>query len=179
MHTVAGVRPLHVKARLSRVQDAQLVGSEKTGRSPRVCLARHYRELVPYEQACHTGNKCFSSFSCKHSNDNTGSCVLQACSFQKELVAKRCQDQSHQDTILLLQHPAVYTLGAGSTTNFLKFDESSPPYPLYRSERGGEVTYHGPGQLVMYPILNLRHHKADMHWYMRSLEEIMIRSVLQ
>lgn len=100
---------------------------------------------------------------------------MQAWALQKELVAARCQDQSLQDTLLLLQHPPVYTLGAGSTTAFLKFDESCPPYPLYRSERGGEVTYHGPGQLVMYPVLNLRQHNADMHWYMRSLEEVIIR----
>jgi hypothetical protein len=63
------------------------------------------------------------------------------------------------DAVFILQHPPVYTLGAGSTTDHLRFDPAHPPAPLYRTERGGEVTYHGPGQLVVYPILNLARHK--------------------
>jgi lipoyl(octanoyl) transferase len=80
-------------------------------------------------------------------------------------------------SILLLQHPPVYTLGAGATESHLKFDPSSPPAPLYRIERGGEVTYHGPGQLVAYPILSLQRLKPDLHWYLRSLEEIVIETL--
>jgi hypothetical protein len=49
--------------------------------------------------------------------------------------------------VLLLQHPPVYTLGAGATPQHLRFDAEDPPHPLYRVERGGEVTYHGPGQV--------------------------------
>ncbi len=52
-----------------------------------------------------------------------------------------------RDTLFLLQHPPVYTLGAGSTPEHLRFDPSRPPLPLHRTERGGEVTYHGPGQV--------------------------------
>lgn len=77
--------------------------------------------------------------------------------------------------LLLVQHPPVYTLGAGSSLEHVHFDVSTPPHPLYRTERGGEVTYHGPGQLVLYPIINLRHFQQDLHWYLRRLEEVIIR----
>lgn len=80
-------------------------------------------------------------------------------------------------SIIILQHNPVFTLGEGSTTDNLKFDQENPPFPLFRIERGGEVTYHGPGQLVMYPIINLRHRRMDLHWYLRSLEEIIIQYV--
>ena len=88
-------------------------------------------------------------------------------------------DQSSEhsclDAILLLQHPPVFTLGSGSTLANLKFDPANPPAPLFRTERGGEVTAHSPGQLVAYPILDLRNHQQDLHWYLRSLEEVIIR----
>ncbi|KAH9602698.1 hypothetical protein KSS87_018267 [Heliosperma pusillum] len=79
------------------------------------------------------------------------------------------------DTVIVLQHPPVYTLGTGSSEMFMKFDVNNPPYDVFRTERGGEVTYHGPGQLVMYPIINLRNHKMDLHWYLRTLEDVVIR----
>ena len=77
----------------------------------------------------------------------------------------------------MLQHEPVYTLGEGSTTDHLKFNMDEPPHPIHRIERGGEVTYHGPGQLVMYPILNLRMLQPDLHWYLRQLEEMIIYSL--
>lgn len=102
--------------------------------------------------------------------------AVQAWLWQKDLVAEHCSGhEPAEDTLLLLQHPPVYTLGAGSTTDHLRFDSASPPHPLYRTERGGEVTYHGPGQLVLYPIMNLKMHMQDLHWYLRSLEEVVIR----
>ena len=64
-----------------------------------------------------------------------------------------------RDCLLLVQHPPVVTLGTGSTPDNLKFDPDSPknaPFPVHRTERGGEATYHGPGQLVLYPIINLQ-----------------------
>eukprot|EP00798_Chlamydomonas_sp_ICE-L_P002531 gene2531-5482_t len=82
------------------------------------------------------------------------------------------------DALFILQHPPVYTLGIGSTKDNLLFDPSTSPIPVYRTERGGEVTYHGPGQLVLYPILNLRRlQKMDLHWYLRTLEEVAIRAL--
>lgn len=104
-----------------------------------------------------------------------------AWSLQKSLVAKRHvlleKDEDHSDMLIILQHPPVYTLGTNSTDEFLKFNIEEAPFDVFRTERGGEVTYHGPGQLVMYPIINLRHHKMDLHWYLRSLEEVVIRTL--
>lgn len=74
-----------------------------------------------------------------------------------------------------MQHAPVYTLGSGSSLQHLGFSPEAPPFPLFRTERGGEVTYHGPGQLVAYPIINLRHFTQDLHWYLRGLEETIIR----
>lgn len=82
-----------------------------------------------------------------------------------------------KDTLILLQHPPVYTLGQGADLRFVRFDTDSNEYELYRVERGGEVTYHCPGQLVGYPILNLRRYQLDLHWYLRQLEEVIIRTL--
>ncbi|KAL8230874.1 hypothetical protein R6Q57_000652 [Mikania cordata] len=102
-----------------------------------------------------------------------------AWSWQKLIVEDRKtlidDNQDGSDTLIVLQHQPVYTLGTGSTENNLNFDLKDPPFPLYQTERGGEVTYHGPGQLVMYPIMNLHFHKMDLHWYLRALEEVVIR----
>jgi lipoyl(octanoyl) transferase len=94
---------------------------------------------------------------------------------QRSLVADRIQDTTLEDVLLLLEHPPVYTLGQGATLEFLKFDPTvEKNCELHRVERGGEVTYHCPGQLVGYPILNLRHYRQDLHWYLRQLEEVLI-----
>ena len=103
--------------------------------------------------------------------------LLQAWSWQQNLVTELLNDahSSNLGSVLLLQHPPVLTLGAGSTEDNLLFDTNHPPFPLFRTERGGEATYHGPGQLVMYPILDLQKLKPDLHWYLRCLEEVVIR----
>jgi lipoyl(octanoyl) transferase len=100
----------------------------------------------------------------------------QAWNLQKALV-EQLKTRSHVDTLLLVEHPPVYTLGQGSTPEYLKFSPQAPPHPLFRIERGGEVTHHCPGQLVGYPILNLKRHKPDLHWYLRQLEEVVIRTL--
>ena len=100
---------------------------------------------------------------------------LLAWEQQQTFVAQRLEDPSLEDLLLLLEHPPVYTLGTGASLAFLRFDPEVTPWEIHRVERGGEVTYHCPGQLVGYPILNLRHYRPDLHWYLRQLEEVMIQ----
>jgi lipoyl(octanoyl) transferase len=102
---------------------------------------------------------------------------LQAWEWQKGLVRDRIQSPHSPETLILLEHPPVYTLGQGSTLAHLKFDPNVASYPLHRIERGGEVTYHCPGQIVGYPILNLRFFQPDLHWYLRQLEEVILRTL--
>jgi lipoyl(octanoyl) transferase len=127
-----------------------------------------------------------STFLDKESNhlDQKRRCLVEnlgiiayrvAWEMQRSLVEQRMQDPSLDDRLLLLEHPSVYTLGTGADVNFLKFDPKSSPKEIYRVERGGEVTYHCPGQLVGYPILNLRYYQQDLHWYLRQLEEVIIQ----
>ncbi|PZO43568.1 MAG: lipoyl(octanoyl) transferase [Shackletoniella antarctica] len=92
---------------------------------------------------------------------------------QKALV-QRHREQPQPDRLLLVEHPGVYTLGQGSTLAHLKLPEAELSYPLFRTERGGEVTHHCPGQLVGYPILDLKRHQSDLHWYLRQLEAVLI-----
>ena len=99
-----------------------------------------------------------------------------ALALQRELASQR-DARSEEDALLLAEHPAVYTLGRGSKMEHLKFDPDAPPCPLVRVERGGEVTYHGPGQLVAYPILDLQQHRKDLRWYVNSVEEVLIRTL--
>jgi lipoyl(octanoyl) transferase len=98
-----------------------------------------------------------------------------AWQWQRSLVAERREQNDLEDVLILLEHPPVYTLGQGSSLEFLKFDPAQSSHLLCRTERGGEVTYHCPGQIVGYPILNLRYYQQDLHWYLRQLEEVLIR----
>lgn len=102
---------------------------------------------------------------------------LTAWEWQKMLRNERKENGALNDAVLLLQHPPVYTLGQGADTGFLKFDPQHCGYEIHRIERGGEVTYHCPGQLVVYPILNLTRYRQDLHWYLRQLEEVVIRTL--
>lgn len=81
------------------------------------------------------------------------------------------------DTLLLLEHPPVVTLGRGTRQSSLPIDPESLKrrgVDVFEIERGGDVTYHGPGQLVGYPIIDLQQHRADLHWYLRQLEQVLI-----
>jgi lipoyl(octanoyl) transferase len=101
----------------------------------------------------------------------------QAWEWQKSLVRDRLSSPDAPETFILLEHPPVYTLGQGSTLDHLKFDPETASYELHRTERGGEATYHCPGQIVGYPILNLKLFQPDLHWYLRQLEEVMIQTL--
>ena len=98
-----------------------------------------------------------------------------ALDWQRSLLKERVNNPSLDDVLILLEHPPVYTLGQGARLEFLKFDPDKTNWDVYRVERGGEVTYHCPGTLVGYPILNLQHYRKDLHWYLRQLEEVLIR----
>lgn len=98
-----------------------------------------------------------------------------AWNWQRSLVAQRRENSDLNDILLLLEHPPVYTLGQGASLEFLKFNPAQSDYQLCRVERGGEVTYHCPGQIVGYPILNLNRYRKDLHWYLRQLEEVLIQ----
>lgn len=80
----------------------------------------------------------------------------EAWSWQKSIVKERKElserNEDFSDSLIILQHNPVYTLGAGSSESFLNFDVSDAPFDLYRTERGGEVTYHGPGQVIILPL---------------------------
>ncbi|MGB3204978.1 MAG: lipoyl(octanoyl) transferase LipB [Crinalium sp.] len=97
-----------------------------------------------------------------------------AWEWQRSLVAERINNPDVDDALILLEHPPVYTLGQGASLDFIKFDLNHTKQEVHRIERGGEVTYHCPGQLVGYPILNLRYYQQDLHWYLRHLEEVLI-----
>jgi lipoyl(octanoyl) transferase len=95
----------------------------------------------------------------------------QALRLQEAMVAARIRDEV-PDTLLLLEHPHVFTLGRGADERFVR--ERLPGVPIFRVSRGGQVTYHGPGQLVGYPILKLEGARRDVGRYLRDLEQAMI-----
>jgi lipoyl(octanoyl) transferase len=81
---------------------------------------------------------------------------------------------TESDIIYLLEHQPVYTIGRLKDQSSLR-DASALPYPLHETNRGGQATYHGPGQLVGYPILNLNSRGRDLHKHLRNLEDALIR----
>ena len=98
----------------------------------------------------------------------------RAWAWQQQLQQRLLADPTGPDALLLLEHEPCYTLGRGADPAFLGFDPADPPAPLFRIDRGGEVTHHCPGQLVLYPVLNLQRHGADLHRYLRQLEAVVI-----
>lgn len=101
----------------------------------------------------------------------------EGLALQEELVPRRRAGEE-PDLLLLLEHPHVITLGSGSSAEHVVADEARRAelgIELFEAGRGGDVTYHGPGQLVGYPILDLKPDRKDLHAYLRDLEEVLIR----
>jgi lipoyl(octanoyl) transferase len=100
----------------------------------------------------------------------------EALRLQRELVAQR-KVEAIPDTLLLLEHPHVYTLGRNAKRKHLLVSDAqlrALGAQLFDTDRGGDITYHGPGQLVGYPIFDLARHRRDIAWFMRSLEEVFL-----
>jgi lipoyl(octanoyl) transferase len=107
----------------------------------------------------------------------------RALALQKEIVLKKRHDSSVEDQLLLLEHEPVYTIGRTpdqsslSATGRIRCGELGAahlPHPLFVINRGGQATYHGPGQLMGYPIIDLRRCGQDLHKYLRWLEQLLI-----
>ena len=97
----------------------------------------------------------------------------EALALQDERVAARRNDPNSADQILLLEHEPVYTIGRTPDRSSL-VNEQELPHPLFSINRGGQATYHGPGQLMGYPIIDLRRSGQDLHKYLRWLEQLLI-----
>ena len=92
---------------------------------------------------------------------------------QEELLAQKREDASLEDELLLLEHEPVYTIGRTPDKSSL-LGSAHLPHPLFAINRGGQATYHGPGQLMGYPIIDLRRCGQDLHRYLRWLELLLI-----
>jgi lipoate-protein ligase B len=104
----------------------------------------------------------------------------EALDLQRSIARDRISGAVSQDVLLLVEHPPVVTLGRSSKEKHLT---ASPEFlqthgvELFEVERGGDVTFHGPGQLVGYPIIDLKRHRQDLHWYLRRIEEALINTL--
>src|SRR5215212_533404 len=104
----------------------------------------------------------------------------EALDLQRAVAKARISGELSEDLMLLVEHPPVVTLGRSFKQPHLL---ASPELlrargvELFEVERGGDVTFHGPGQLVGYPIVDLKRHRKDLHWYLRQVEEVLIRAL--
>jgi lipoyl(octanoyl) transferase len=104
----------------------------------------------------------------------------RALAVQRAAAQARIDGKLADDLLILVEHPPVITLGRSTNSeNLLIAAEAlaARAVELFEVDRGGDVTFHGPGQLVGYPIVDLRQHREDLHWYLRQLEETLIRAL--
>ncbi len=101
-----------------------------------------------------------------------------ALALQEEIVAKKRNERVLEDQLLLLEHEPVYTIGRTPDQSSL-LRSAHLPHPLYAINRGGQATYHGPGQLMGYPIIDLRRCGQDLHKYLRWLERLLIETLTE
>jgi len=99
-----------------------------------------------------------------------------ALRIQRDLALKRASGEI-SDTLLLLEHPPVYTTGKRNAASNLRLPSEMLGAPLIESDRGGDITFHGPGQLIAYPIIDLREAGLGVVTYVRNLEEVIIRTL--
>ena len=97
----------------------------------------------------------------------------RALALQEQLAAKKREDASLEDQLLLLEHEPVYTIGRTLDRSSL-LGSTHLPHPVFSINRGGQATYHGPGQLMGYPLIDLRQCGQDLHKYLRWLEQLLI-----
>lgn len=104
----------------------------------------------------------------------------EALEFQRAVARARIAGAIPQDVLLLVEHEPVVTMGrTAKQQNLTASPEllAARGVELFEVERGGDVTYHGPGQLVGYPIVDLKRHRQDLHWYLRQVEEALIVAI--
>jgi len=101
----------------------------------------------------------------------------EAYNIQMDILNKKISDDEHH-TLIFVEHPPVFTIGrSGSESNIIidKKELKKRGIKVHNIDRGGDITYHGPGQLVGYPILKLDYLKKDLHWLLRNYEEVFMR----
>lgn len=103
-----------------------------------------------------------------------------ALELQRQAAAARISGEIPEDLLLLVEHPPVVTMGRSAKEQHLLAGPellAARGVELFEVERGGDVTFHGPGQLVGYPIIDLKRHRKDLHWYLRQIEETLIQTL--